>query len=174
MAGVNPAKVRKDLSYLGTFGVRGVGYEVEQLRFQVRVELGLESDWAVVVVGIGNLGRALAAYDGFGEAGFRVVGLFDDDPQKVGTPFNGMKVEALADLNDAVRARGATIGIITTPADSAQLVADALASAGIKSVLNFAPTVLHLPEGVNARRVDLSTELQVLSFYLHQREAAGA
>jgi len=172
LAGVTPAKVRKDLSFLGTFGVRGVGYDLEQLRFQIRVELGLESDWAVVIVGIGNLGRALASYDGFGERGFRVVGLFDTDDRKVGTSYNGMQVESLDDLGEAARSRGATIGIITTPAEGAQEVADAMAAAGIKSVLNFAPTVLRLPDGVKERRVDLSTELQVLSFYLHQQENA--
>lgn len=171
LAGVNPAKVRKDLSYLGTFGVRGVGYDVEQLRFQIRVELGLESDWPVVIVGVGNLGRALANYAGFGERGFHVVGLFDADPTKVGTSVDGLVVEPLEDLHDAVRDRGATIGIITTPAEAAQDVAEALAVAGVDSILNFAPTVLKPPSGVEVRRVDLSTELQVLSFYLHRRRA---
>ncbi len=170
MAGVNPAKVRKDLSYLGTFGVRGVGYDVEHLRFQIRVELGLESDWPVVIVGIGNLGRALANYGGFDERGFHVVGLFDADPLKIGSKLDGMVIESLDRLERAVRRRGARIGIITTPGDAAQEVADALGAAGIGSILNFAPTVLKAPSGVVVRRVDLSTELQVLSFYLHQQE----
>lgn len=169
MANVNPAKVRKDLSYLGTFGVRGVGYDVEHLRFQIRTELGLERDWPVVIVGVGNLGRALASYVGFGERGFKVVGLFDSAERKIGTKVAGVVVEDLGDLEGAIRDRGATIGIITTPAEVAQEVADALMDAGISSILNFAPMVVKPRPGVEVRRVDLSTELQVLSFYLHRQ-----
>lgn len=168
MAGVNPAKVRKDLSFLGTFGVRGVGYEVEHLRFQIRLELGLEEKWPVVIVGIGNLGRALANYAGFDERGFLVVGLFDADPIKIGSEVDGNVVRPLADLDRCVRESDAAIGIITTPAGSAQEVAERLANAGIRSILNFAPTVIKAPAGIDVRRVDLSTELQVLSFYLYQ------
>lgn len=169
MANVNPAKVRKDLSYLGTFGVRGVGYDVEHLRFQIRTELGLERDWHVVIVGVGNLGRALANYGGFGDKGFTVVGLFDAAEKKIGTRIAGVEVEPLEALDDAVRDRSATIGVITTPAEAAQEVADALMDAGVTSILNFAPTVIKPREGIEVRRVDLSTELQVLSFYLHQK-----
>jgi redox-sensing transcriptional repressor len=169
MAGVNPAKVRKDLSYLGTFGVRGVGYDVEHLRFQIRTELGLERDWHVVIVGVGNLGRALANYAGFGDRGFRVVGLFDSSDRKIGSRIAGVEIESLDTLADAIRDRAATIGVITTPEGSAQEVADALMDAGITSILNFAPTVIKARGGVEVRRVDLSTELQVLSFYLHQQ-----
>ncbi len=171
LAGVNSAKVRKDLSYLGTFGVRGVGYDVEHLRFQVRVELGLEQDWPVVIVGAGNLGQALANYGGFGDRGFNVVGLFDSDLSKVGSKAGGIVVESLDDLARSARSSGALIGIVTTPAAAAQETADALAAAGIRSILNFAPTVIKPPEGVDVRRVDLSTELQVLSFYLHRKGA---
>ena len=171
MAGVNPAKVRKDLSYLGSFGVRGVGYDAEHLRFQIKVELGLEEDWHVVIVGVGNLGRALANYGGFAERGFRIVGLFDADPAKIGTTVDGLIVEPLDQLDRKVKAENALIGVVTTPAEAAQEVAEALARAGVQSILNFAPTVIKPPDGVDVRRVDLSTELQVLSFYLHRRRA---
>ena len=169
LAGVTPAKIRKDLSYLGTFGVRGVGYDIEHLRFQIRVVLGLEEEWPVVIVGVGNLGRALANYGGFQEHGFDVVGLFDADPAKVGTEYDGMLIRSLDELGPTIHESGATIGIITTPASAAQATAQALADAGIKSILNFAPVVIKPPGDVDIRRVDLSTELQVLSFYLHRR-----
>jgi len=169
MAGVNPAKVRKDLSFLGTFGVRGVGYELEHLRFQIRLELGLEEERTVVIVGVGNLGLALANYAGFGDRGFRVVGLYDPDPEKIGTQVDGLVVEPLEELEQSVRAKGALIGVVTTPAAAAQETAELLAAAGIQSILNFAPTVIKPPQDVDVRRVDLSTELQVLSFYLHRR-----
>jgi len=166
MAGVLGAKIRKDLSYLGTHGTRGVGYDIEHLKHEIRMELGLTRDWAVVIVGIGNLGRALANYGGFGERRFRVVGLFDNDPVKVGTRVDGLTVESLEALGSAVAARKVSIGIITTPAQAAQEVTDEMAAAGLRSILNFAPTVIRAPEGVEVRRVDLATELQVLTFYL--------
>lgn len=169
LAGVTPAKVRKDLSYLGSFGVRGVGYEIDHLRFQIRIELGLEEEWPVVIVGAGHLGKALARYDGFVDHGFDVVGLFDIDPAKIGSKLDGLVVEPLSDLKRSIRTRGATIGIVTTPAAAAQETAEVLGAAGIRSILNFAPVVIKPPEGVDVRRVDLSTELQVLSFYLHRR-----
>ena len=167
-AGVNSAKVRKDLSYLGSYGVRGVGYDVEHLRLQISIELGLTRDWPVIIVGIGNLGRALANYVGFGERRFRIVGLFDNDPDKIGSRVDGKTVEPMSVLEEAVAERGASIGIITTPAASAQEVADQMAKAGIRSILNFAPTVIRVPDEVEVRRVDLSTELQVLVFYMNR------
>ena len=166
IAGVLGAKIRKDLSYLGTHGTRGVGYDIEHLKHEIRLELGLTRDWSVVIIGIGNLGRALANYGGFGERRFRVVGLFDIDPLKVGTRIDGLLIEPLDALEGAVAARDASIGIIATPAHAAQAVADALAAAGVRSILNFAPVVVKPPEGVDVRRVDLATELQVLTFYL--------
>lgn len=168
MAGVNGAKVRKDLSYLGSYGVRGVGYDVEHLKLQIGLELGLESDWSVVIVGVGNLGQALADYAGFGERRFRVVGLFDNDPRKHGVRVGRLVVEPMSRLEAAVAERNASIAIITTPAAAAQEVADRLTEAGVRSILNFAPTVIRVPDGVDVRRVDLSTELQVLSFYLRR------
>lgn len=168
-AGVNSAKVRKDLSYLGSYGVRGVGYNVEHLQFEIRRELGLTRDWAVVIVGVGNLGTALANYGGFLERGFQVVGLFDSDPKKLGRRVNGLAIEPVNAIGKAVEKRQVSIGVITTPASAAQEVADRLAAAGVKSILNFAPVVIRVPDSVELRRVDLSTELQVLSFYLQRR-----
>jgi redox-sensing transcriptional repressor len=170
-AGVNSPKVRKDLSYLGSYGVRGVGYDVEHLRFQIRRELGLTREWPVVIVGVGNLGRALANYGGFREQGFNVVGIFDDDPNKVGTWVGEHRVQPLAALPEIVRAGAARIGVIATPPEGAQAVADVLAAAGVEAILNFAPTVVRVPARVQVRRVDFSAELQALAFHLHQSES---
>ncbi len=165
MAGVSSAKIRKDLSFLGSHGVRGVGYDVEHLMREIRMELGLTRDWALVIVGMGNLGRALANYGGFAERRFQTVGLFDNDPKKTGTMVHGMVVEPISTLKREVAARGATIGVIATPAEAAQEIAETLAVSGVRSILNFAPTVIKPPDGVDVRRVDLSTELQILTFY---------
>src|SRR6478735_10719010 len=137
LAGVNAAKVRKDLSYLGTYGVRGVGYDVEYLVYQVRRELGLTHDWPVVIVGAGNLGHALANYGGFDERGFPVAAIVDIDEAKVGTKVGAAKVRHLDDLPDIVGALSNVIGIIATPATGAQEVADRLVAAGVTSILNF-------------------------------------
>jgi len=171
LAGVNAAKVRKDLSFLGSYGTRGVGYEVEYLLFQISRELGLTQDWPVGIVGIGNLGHALANYRNFSARGFRVVALFDADPTKVGEPIGDLRVRSLDDLDAVAAAEGIAIGIIATPAHVAQSVADRLVAAGVTSILNFAPAVLSVPESVSLRKVDLSIELQILSFY--QQRAAG-
>ena len=170
-AGVNSAKVRKDLSYLGSYGTRGVGYDVEYLIYQVRRELGLEQAWPVVIVGAGNLGRALAHYDGFEERGFRIVAVVDANAEVVGTPIDGMTVEHIDDLDRVVKEHQIAIGVITTPATAAQEVCDRLVAAGVASILNFAPALLQVPAGVSLRKVDLSTELQILSFH-EQRRAA--
>ncbi|MCU0268530.1 MAG: redox-sensing transcriptional repressor Rex [Acidimicrobiales bacterium] len=165
LAGVNAAKVRKDLSYLGSYGTRGVGYDVEYLLFQVSRELGLTQDWPVVIVGAGNLGAALANYGGFGDRGFPVVALFDSDPAKIGTTIAGVKVLDQRDIPRVVQASGVAIGIIATPAPVAQDVADLLAAGGVRSILNFAPAVLTVDPSVSVRKVDLAVELQILSFY---------
>jgi redox-sensing transcriptional repressor len=170
-AGVNSAKVRKDLSYLGSYGTRGVGYDVEYLIYQISRELGLTQDWNCVIVGVGNLGRALANYRGFGERGFRVSALVDIDETKVGKPVDSMVIEDFADLERIVKEREISIGIVATTAGAAQDAADRLVSAGVKSILNFAPTVLQVPDDVSLRKVDLSIELQILSFY-EQRKSA--
>jgi redox-sensing transcriptional repressor len=175
LAGVNAAKVRKDLSYLGSYGTRGVGYEVEYLLHEISRELGLTRDWPVVIVGIGNLGRALANYRGFGARGFRVMALVDTDPEIVGQVVAGQEVEPISDLQRIVKDRQVTIGILATPAAVAQEVADALVAAGVRSILNFAPAVLTVPDGVSMRKVDLAIELQILSFYqLRRGQPIGA
>jgi redox-sensing transcriptional repressor len=173
MAGVNAAKVRKDFSYLGSYGTRGVGYDVEYLLFQISRELGLTQDWPVVIVGVGNLGHALANYRGFSARGFRIVALVDADPTKHGERVGALVVEAIDELPRIVSERKVAIGIIATPASAAQEVAEALVSAGVTSVLNFAPTVISVPEGVSLRKVDLSIELQILSFYQQRRDGPG-
>jgi redox-sensing transcriptional repressor len=171
LAGVNAAKVRKDLSYLGSYGTRGVGYDIEYLLYQITRELGLTQDWPAAIVGVGNLGRALASYKGFSERGFRISALFDVDDNVVGTEVGGLEVKHLDDLKDTVVSDGITIGIIATPPVSAQEVAERLVDAGIKSILNFAPAVVAVTPDVNVRKVDLSIELQILSFYQQRTQA---
>jgi redox-sensing transcriptional repressor len=164
-AGVNSAKLRKDLSYLGSYGTRGVGYDVEYLRYQIAREIGVTQDWPVVIVGIGNLGHALANFSGFRSRGFRVVALLDADPKRRGERVAGVDVRDFADLDAIVREHGVAIGVIATPASAAQDVADQMVEAGISSILNFAPTVIAVPDGVDVRKVDLSIELQILAYH---------
>lgn len=172
LLGIRSAQVRKDLSSLGSHGVRGVGYDVARLSDQIAAELGLSQERPVVIVGMGNLGRALAAYDGLAPRGFHVVALVDNDPALIGTSIEGLVVGPLDDL-DPVRTPVA-VGVITTPAAAAQEVADTLVGLGVRSILTFAPVVLRVPEGVHVRAVDLATELQILAFHEHQRLLAGA
>ena len=172
-AGVNSAKVRKDLSHLGSYGTRGVGYDVAYLLHQVRRELGLTQDWAIVIAGVGNLGHALANYRGFAERGFRVAALVDVDDAVVGEVVGGMTVRHLDELPALTRDNEVAIGVVATPAPAAQDVADRMVAAGIRSILNFAPAVLAVPEGVSVRKVDLAIELQILAYY-EQRKAAMA
>jgi redox-sensing transcriptional repressor len=169
MAGVNAAKVRKDLSYLGSYGTRGVGYDVEYLLFQMQRELGLTHDWPVVIVGVGHLGQALANYGGFGSRGFPVRALVDADTSRVGEQVGDLSIDHVDDLPRIVAERGIAIGVIATPAAAAQEVADLLVAAGVQSILNFAPAVLGVDDGVSLRKVDLATELQILSFYQQRR-----
>ncbi len=173
-SGVNSAKVRKDLSYLGSYGTRGVGYDVEYLIHQVSRELGLTQDWATCIIGLGNLGLALAHYGGFFARGFRVAALFDIDPYKVGGTVNGTPVLDMDDLERIVKEDSISIGVIAVPSGAAQDVADRLVTAGISSILNFAPVVLQVPPGVSLRKVDLSIELQILAFYEQRKLAEQA
>ena len=172
-AGVTSAKVRKDLSHLGSYGTRGVGYDVAYLIHQIRRELGLTQDWPIVIAGIGNLGHALANYRGFPERGFSVAALVDVDPSKVGQRVGQLPVNHVDDLPELVRSLGIAIGVIATPATVAQDLADQMVEAGIRSILNFAPAVIVVPEGVSVRKVDLAVELQILAFY-EQRKATLA
>jgi redox-sensing transcriptional repressor len=174
LAGVNAAKVRKDLSYLGSYGTRGVGYDVEYLLFQMSRELGLTQDWPVVIAGVGNLGQALANYGGFTDRGFPVGALVDVDPTKVGTSIAGVTVHHLDELPELVESKGIAIGVIATPAAAAQRVAERMVDAGIGSILNFSPSVLSLDPGVSVRKVDLAVELQILSFYRRRSDGPGA
>lgn len=171
-AGVNSAKVRKDLSQLGSYGTRGVGYDVAHLVHEISWELGLSAPRTVVLVGVGNLGQALAGYGGFAPKGFRIAGLVDSDPARLGLLVAGMRVRPLAELACLVGEEGVSIGVIATPASAAQDICDRLVAAGVTSILNFAPVVLNVPEGVDLRKVDLSVELQILSFH-EQRKTSG-
>jgi redox-sensing transcriptional repressor len=170
-AGVNPAKLRKDLSYLGSYGTRGVGYDVEYLRYQIAREMGQTQDWEVVIVGVGNLGSALSAYQGFSTRGIRVAALVDADPQRVGTVVSDIVVSPLEALDAIVAERQISIGVIATPGTAAQEVADRLVAAGVTSILNFAPALVQVPAGVDVRKVDLSIELQILAYH-EQRKAS--
>jgi len=174
LAGVNAAKVRKDLSYLGSYGTRGVGYEVQYLVYQIRRELGLDHDWPVVIVGAGNLGQALAGYGGFNDRGFPVAGIVDIDPAKVDTLVGGVSVRALDDLADIVAGQSISIGVIATPPLAAQEAADKLVEAGVTSILNFAPVVLSVPPEISVRKVDLAVELQILSYHEQRRTNVSA
>ncbi|WP_068255067.1 redox-sensing transcriptional repressor Rex [Janibacter corallicola] len=170
-AGVSSAKLRKDLSHLGSYGVRGVGYDVTHLAYQISRALGLTHDWPVVIVGMGNLGRALASYGGFATKGFKVVALLDRDPRVVGGRADNLIIQPMTALEALVTPGEACIGVIATPADSAQEVADRLVDAGVSSILNFAAAHVQVPEHVLTRKVDLSTELQILAF--HEQQRAG-
>ena len=170
-AGVTPAKVRKDLSYLGSYGTRGRGYDAAYLIHQIRRELGLTQHWPILIAGIGNLGHALANYRGFGERGFRVAGLVDADGSKVGEIVAGLPIRPFDDLATVVRDERIAIGVIATPATAVQEVADRMVEAGLRSILNFAPAVVTVPEEVTVRKVDLAIELQILAYY-EQRNAA--
>lgn len=173
-AGVNSAKIRKDLSYLGSYGTRGVGYDVEYLIHQISRELGLEQDWPTCIVGIGNLGQALARYGGFSQRGFRIAALFDADTTKVGNELDGLAVAHIDDMDRVIKEEEITIGIVAVPARNAQDVADRLVAAGITSILNFAPAVMAVPDHISLRKVDLSIELQILSFYEQRKVAQQA
>jgi redox-sensing transcriptional repressor len=171
-AGVNSAKLRKDLSHLGSYGTRGVGYDVDYLRYQIAREIGVTQDWPVVIVGIGNLGHALANYSGFRSRGFRVVALLDADPERQAEVVAGVDVRPFDDLEVIVGEQGVAIGVIATPALAAQAVADRMVATGITSILNFAPAVLDVPDGVDVRKVDLSIELQILAYH-EQRKSVS-
>ncbi len=172
-AGVNAAKVRKDLSHFGTYGTPGTGYDVDYLLGQIQRELGTDQDRPVVIVGMGHLGHALARSQGFASGGFRLVGLFDNAPETVGEEVRGLPVRHISELPSFCGLNGVSVGIVTTPASAAQEVADQLVMGGVGAILNFAPAVLVVPADVQVRHVDFSAELQVLAFYQAHPEAVA-
>ncbi len=172
LAGVNAAKVRKDLSYLGSYGTRGVGYDVGYLIYQIRRELGLNYDWPVIIVGAGNLGQALAGYGGFIDRGFPVGGIVDVDPAKFDVVVAGARVRPLDELSQIVESKDISIGVVAVPSSAAQDAADLLVKAGVTSILNFAPVILSVPVGITVRKVDLAVELQILSYHEQRRSVA--
>ncbi|MDX8037529.1 redox-sensing transcriptional repressor Rex [Lentzea sp. BCCO 10_0856] len=173
-AGVNAAKLRKDLSYIGSYGTRGVGYDVEVLVSHIERILGLTRNHSVAVVGIGNLGHALANYGGFPGRGFPVTALFDVDEDLVGIPVGGIPVSHIDDITAVCVEREVSIGVIATPPPAAQSVCDRLVSAGVQCILNFAPVVLQVPDNVEVRKVDLAVEMQILSFHVARRADEAA
>jgi redox-sensing transcriptional repressor len=173
VCGVNSAKLRKDLSHVGSHGIRGVGYEVGPLLRHLENTLGLTHRQAVALVGIGNLGHALAGYGGFGGRGFPVTAMFDVDPDLVGIKINGIVVEHVRTIPEVCPERGVTIGMIATPGPAAQSVCDLLVRAGVSCILNFAPVVLQVPGQVEVRKVDLAVELQILAFHVARRHLAA-
>ena len=162
--GVGAAQVRRDLTYLGRVGRPGVGYRVTDLAGAIRSALGIDREWPAVLVGAGNLARALLRYRGFPERGFRIVGLFDADPAKVGQRVEGLEVRPVAELRRRVHRLRAELGVVAVPSEAAQEVGELLAAAGIKGVLNFAPAVLRLPGGIAVVNVDLTIQLEQLAF----------
>jgi redox-sensing transcriptional repressor len=165
---LNSAQVRKDLAYFGEFGIRGIGYDAATLRGAIQRILGLDREWRVVLVGFGNLGSALFRYRGFARQGFRIAAIVDDDAAKVGRTVDGLAIRPLDELPRLVQGAGIQIGVIAVPAESAQIVTDRLVEAGIRAILNFAPTRVTVPKDVRLQYVDLSIELENLSFHLAQ------
>lgn len=165
LTGVTAATVRRDLSRLGSYGTRGTGYDVGQLLDRVERELALDREWPIAVVGVGNLGRALARSGTFASRGFRVAALVDVDRRLVGASVGGVPVEDAERLTEVIRREGIVVAVLATPPEAAQGAAERLAAAGVRAILNFAPVRLRLPAGVRLRNVDLAAELQVLAFY---------
>jgi redox-sensing transcriptional repressor len=169
--GVTDAQVRKDLAYLGNLGQPGIGYPTQELITAIRRALGIDREWAVALVGVGNLARALLRYRGFPQQGFRIVALFDSDPSKIGQRIDGLAVHALEQMNAVIGSTRAELGMLTVPQEAAQSVADALVSAGIRGILNFAPVVLRLPPSVSLVSVDLAVQLEQLAFLVQLASA---
>lgn len=169
-AGVNSSILRKDLSYLGSYGTRGVGYDVQYLNRQISAALGLTQDWRVAIVGAGNLGRALAGYTGFESRGFEVVALFDADQMVVGSEVGWLRVSHANDLETVIRRTRTNMVVLAVPASVAQGLCDRVVATGVSSILNFAPVVLQVPESVQVRKVDMATELQILAYHAQRAQ----
>ena len=168
--GTTSAQVRKDLSSFGSFGKRGLGYAVPELAQHLREILGLEREWRIIIIGAGNIGTALAQYRGFRQRGFRVIAVYDRDPKKVGTRWNGVLVRDIAQLADDAAASPPEIAVITVPADDAQSVVDLLVQSGVRGILNFAPAPLTVPSHVALKHVNMALELEGLSYALTNRD----
>jgi redox-sensing transcriptional repressor len=166
LVGVQPAQLRKDLSYLGEFGTRGVGYDISHLKNQLSNRIGLTKKWSIAVIGAGRLGQALIRYQEFKKHDLDIRAVFDNDPSKIGKKIESKYILDISEIKNVVEEEGIQIGIITTPAESAQLAAKLLVEAGIKAILNFTPTSIEVPDKVQVRHVDLSVELQILIFKL--------
>lgn len=173
-AGVNPAQVRKDLSFFGEFGTRGVGYNVEQLSWDILKILSLDEEWSVALVGFGHLGHAVSQHRVFKERGFNFTSIFDSDPEKIGTKVKDIEVLPMEQLEEVVARNHTRIGVITVPADAAQAVADSLVKAGVQAILNFAPIHLTVPEEIEFREVDLAVNLEVLTFHMEMQRQGYA
>lgn len=169
-AGVNSPILRKDLSYLGSYGTRGVGYDVAYLSGRIATALGLTLEWRVAIVGAGNLGRALAGYPGFGSRGFEVVALFDSDQLAVGQEVGWLRVSHVDSLETVLERTAANMAVLAVPAEVAQALCDRLVAAGIRSILSFAPVLLQVPENVQLRKVDMATELQILAYHAQRAQ----
>ena len=168
--GTTSAQVRKDLSFFGSFGKRGLGYSVPELTQSLREILGLRRDWRVIIVGAGKIGTALAQYRGFKQRGFRVVAVYDRDPKKIGTQWDSVTVRDMASIERDIAAEHPEIAVLTTPPEEAQTVVDRLVRAGIQAVLNFAPVQLQVPPSVMLKNVNMAMELEGLSFALTNRD----
>jgi redox-sensing transcriptional repressor len=166
LGGTTSAQVRKDLSFFGSFGTRGLGYSVSALAHRIREILGLEREWRVIIIGAGKIGAALAQYKGFRERGFRVVGIYDNDSSRIGTPLDGVTVKDQKELDGDVAKLKPDIALIAVPSEAAQPLVDRVTKAGVRGVLNFAPSPLHSPNGVELRNVDMALELEILSYAL--------
>jgi redox-sensing transcriptional repressor len=166
--GISSAQIRKDLSHFGEFGKQGTGYQVDYLTEQLRQILKVDKEWKVALVGVGDLGRALAHYNGFRDRGFRITMLFDNDPAKVGTMLDGFQIYDVAQMKDLIRQHGITLAMIAVPAEAAQQVADALVSAGVRGLLNYAPINIAVPEGVKVQYIDPVVHLQRITYYVEE------
>ncbi|MCU1554846.1 MAG: redox-sensing transcriptional repressor Rex [Arthrobacter sp.] len=169
-SGVSSSTLRKDLSYVGSYGTRGVGYEVQYLNRNIAAALGLTHDWRVAIVGAGNLGKALARYGGFESRGFEIVAIFDADQMVVGSEVGWLRVSDAADLESVLLRTGTNMVVLALPAAVAQSVCDRVVAAGVRSILSFAPVMLQVPPGVNLRKVDMATELQILAYHAQRAQ----
>lgn len=170
---LKPSQLRKDLAYFGEFGTRGMGYNIPRLAEALRRILGLHRQWAIGIIGVGNLGTALLRYRGLNEKGFRVAALFDDDPEKVGSSRSGILIHHVDELPEVVREKNIQIAILTIPAPAARAMAEVVIAAGVRSILNFAPVSIKVPPGVQYLHVDIASELKILSHFLANQEGRG-